>query len=675
MPAGLQVTAETSKNSLKHLFQPLRLGHKTLKHRLNFGAHTANMSVDGLPVERHHGYYLERAMGGAAMIVVEPVPVHQTGVLTRGNFRSDDDSIIPHFRKITDSCHEHGAVMIQQLYHVGAHGEWDNSFQANWSPSGLPSLHDHDGSRAMTEHQIQEVIQSFARAAKRAQMAGFDGCELMAAYNALIEQFWSSFTNRRADHYGGSFANRMNFSVELLKAIRESVGNDFIIGVCVSYDIAFPEVLSVEDLQEILAHHDERGLLDYITVGTGSYFDYEKIIPSALCGDKLSIPCVEKIREVVKNARIQAESHIRTPEVADQVIGSGVADMVSIVRGQIADPHMANKAKEGRLGDIRPCLSCNQMCWGRRYKDYWISCLINPSAGREFEWGGDRFVASKNPRTVLVVGGGPAGCEAARVAAERGHRVTLVEASGFLGGQFRLAGLQPRRAQILDYIDWFERQLNRLTVNVQFNTFCDSEMIDEFSPDVVILATGSIPSESGYQRGLPTRDKLPGIELPNVWHAEDVMNRSARLGEKTLLIDNLGTWKSIGTALYMAESGHQVTIATSFAVVGKEITRTGTDISLRERLRKLNTRFYCETSLQEWHGNRATLIDILNKEEFEKDFDSLVLSTVNTPMNELEHELNLLDTKHFEIHAIGDCLSPRQAPAAIYEGRKTSMNL
>ena len=187
-------------------------------------------------------------------------------------------------------------------------------------------------------------------------------------------------------------------------------------------------------------------------------------------------------------------------------------------------PHLAAKARDGRADDIRPCLSCNQMCWGRRYRDYWISCLINPSAGREFEWGGDRFTPAARPKTVLVVGGGVAGLEAARVAAERGHRVTLVEAAPDLGGQFRLAGMQPRRGQILDFLDWYERQLTRLQVAVRLNTPFDADDIKAFGADEVILAPGSQPAGTGFQRALPQHDALPGIARGNVWSAEEVMH-------------------------------------------------------------------------------------------------------------------------------------------------------
>jgi 2,4-dienoyl-CoA reductase-like NADH-dependent reductase (Old Yellow Enzyme family)/thioredoxin reductase len=655
-----------------HLFKPIKIGNKTLKHRLNFGAHTTNMSDDGIPGQRSLNYYLERARGGAAMIVVEPVPVHRTAVLTRGNYRPEDDCIIPHFRRITEACHEHGTVMIQQLYHVGAHCDWDNSFEPNWSPSGLPSLHDADGSHAMNQKEVEEIVESFVQAARRAKESGFDGCELMASYNALIEQFWSPFSNQRTDRYGGSFENRMRFSVALLSRIRDVVGNDFIIGMAISVDTSFPEVLSLEDQQEIARYHDERGLYDYITVGSGSYFNFPPIIPTVVHSDKLGAPLAEGIKAAVRHAKVQAESHIRTPENADYVIASHQADMVSIVRGQIADPHLANKAHNGQDEDIRPCISCNQMCWGRRHRDYWISCLINPSAGREFRWGGDRFERTNSSRKILVIGGGPAGLEVARVAAERRHHVTLVEASDKLGGQFRLAGRQPRRSQILDLLKWYEGQLKKLGVRVHYNNFVEPEEILSYDTDAVVLATGSQPSNTGYQRGLPTRQLLPGLNKPNVCAIEDVMNRSAKLGKKVLLLDDTGTWRGVGTAWVMAKNEHEVTIVTSDTYVGQGITRTATDIPLRQRLRALGLRFITESVVDEWLGHTAVIMDLTNGEKQKMSFDTLVLSTPNKPFNNLEQALIKSDK---EFYLIGDCVSARQAYAAIFEGRRLGLEL
>ena len=238
------------------LFQPLRLRHKTLANRIVFGAHTANMSEGGLPGERHRGYYEERAIGGAAMIVVEPVPVHATAVLTRGNFRHSTDEIIPHFRKVTDAVHAHGTVILHQLYHVGQHGDFDNSFMPSWSPSGLPSFHDSDGSHRMSEAEIEEIIEAFVAAARRARQSGFDGIEIFAAYHALIDQFWTPWSNRRDDRWGGSLENRTRFSCEIIRRIRRAVGDDFIIGVAVNLHPEIDVSLSIEAMQEIIAWHD-----------------------------------------------------------------------------------------------------------------------------------------------------------------------------------------------------------------------------------------------------------------------------------------------------------------------------------------------------------------------------------------------------------------------------------
>jgi len=331
--------------------------------------------------------------------------------------------------------------MIQQLYHVGAHGDADNSYHPNWSPSGGPSYHDSDGSHTMNEAEIELTIDGFVQAARRCREAGFDGVEVWAAYHALPDQFWTPFSNQRDDRWGGSLENRTRFSREIMSRVRRECGDDFIIGLAVNDEPEVPAALSRESIAEIIERHDRENLMDYVTCGTGSYFNFYKLMPTFLYGEKLGVDLAQALKGVTQHALVTAESHIRTPENADTVVGAGEADLISIVRGQIADPHLVAKAEAGRAEDIRGCLSCNQMCWGRRYRDYWISCLINPSVGREHEWGGDRFEAVEIPQRVLVVGGGPAGLEAARVAAERGHKVTLAEAAPHFGGQFRLAGI------------------------------------------------------------------------------------------------------------------------------------------------------------------------------------------------------------------------------------------
>ncbi len=549
-----------------HVFEPLQLRHRTLRSRITFGAHTANMAEGGLPGERHIGYYRERALGGAGMIVVEPVPIHRTGVLTRGNFRHSDDALIPAFRQVTDACREANpdVVLVHQLYHVGQHGDADNSFAPNWSPSGLPSYHDADGSHQMTEAEILELVGGFIAAARRAQASGFDGVEIFAAYHAVVDQFWGTWSNRRTDGWGGSFEARMRFSAAILGGIREACGEDFIVGLAVSADPASPAMPSVAELSEIVAWHDERRLMDYVTCGTGSYFDFHQIIPPSLYDQRLGEPFAAALKGVVRHALVQAESHIRTPAAAEAVIAAGHADMVSIVRGQIADPHLVAKARAGRADEVRPCISCNQLCWGRRSRDYWISCLVNPSAGREFEWGGDRFEPAAVGRRVLVVGGGPAGLEAARVAAERGHTVTLWERGTALGGQFRLAGLQPSRGQITELLAWHERRLAALGVDVRTGTEATAEAIAAFGADEVVVATGSRPARTGFQRARPMVDRLRGVDEADVVAIHDVLDGTAttRLGRRVLVLDDVNDWRGLGTALALAEAGHHVTIVT-----------------------------------------------------------------------------------------------------------------
>ncbi|BAV52827.1 N-methylproline demethylase StcD (plasmid) [Mesorhizobium loti] len=657
--------------SLKFL-SPIGLRNKSLRNRIVFGAHTANMAENGLPGARHIAYYEERARGGAAMIVVEPMPAHAATVLTRGNFRPGEDSVIPAFMQVTDAIRRHGALAIQQIYHVGSHGDSDLSYHAHWSPSGSPSYHDSDGSHVMSAAEIEETIDGFVNAARRCHEAGFDGVEVWAAYHSLLDQFWTPWSNRRDDQWGGSLENRTRLSRTILQRIREVCGPEFIVGLSISDEQDSGGVLARPDLVDIIAVHDEARLIDYVTCGTGSYFDFYKIMPTFLYPEKLGVDLAETVKKRVTHALVIAESHIRTPENAEAVIASGSADLVSIVRGQIADPHLVNKAAAGRPEDVRGCLSCNQMCWGRRSRDYWISCLVNPSAGREFEWGGDRFEKASRPGRVLVVGGGPAGLEAARVAAERGHTVMLAEASSVLGGNFRLAGLQPRRAQILELLEWYERQLRKLNVEVRLNTYVEAAQVVAEAADHVIIATGSLPPETGFQKALPQWDIMPGWERGNTFSVEAVMARQARPGKRVLLLDESGGWRGCGTAWKLADDGHEVTLITPDPMVGRELQRMAADAPLRKVLAKLAVRFVLESSILEWHGDGATVLSHLDGKRSFIEADTIVTATTNVAANSLAQELLALAVP---FHEIGDGVGPRQAPYAIFEGRKIGLAL
>jgi NADPH-dependent 2,4-dienoyl-CoA reductase/sulfur reductase-like enzyme len=520
----------------------------------------------------------------------------------------------------------------------------------------------------MTGAEVEELLEAHVAAAVRAKASGFQGVEVWAAYHSLLDQFWTPWSNQRTDQWGGSLEGRTRFSRELIERIRRACGEGFIVGLAVSYSTAYEVTLGAEALCEILDLHDRTGHVDYVTVGAGSYLEFESIIPPFTHAEKLTTPLTQQLKSVLKHAVVTSEAGVRTPENGEAIIASGLADLVSIVRGQIADPHLARKVAEGRAEDIRGCISCNQMCWGRRSRDYWISCLVNPSAGREFEWGGDRFSPSPESKDVLVVGAGPAGLEAARVAAERGHRVEIVEALPVVGGQFRLAGMQPRRGQILELMDWYERQFQKLGVRLRLNTFLEEQELTDHAAQVVILATGSLPDETGFQRWVPQEASLPGIEAGGVWSPEAVLRREARLGDAVVVYDEGGNWRGVGTAWALAEQGKKVTIVTPEAFVGKELSRTAADGVVRRRLGALGARMLAEHRLVRWHGNGVTMRSFLTGEEEVIPASALVMATTNRAFDPFPETI-----PGKVLHRIGDCAAPRLGAYAFHEGRKAGM--
>lgn len=656
------------------LFTPVKLRHRRLRNRIVFGAHTVNMGKDGLPQDRHFGYYRERARGGAGMIVVEPTPAHRTAVLTRGNFRHEDDSVIPAFRRITDECHDEGATIVHQIYHVGAHGDQDNSWEPYWSPSGTVSMHDPWGSHAMTGAEIQEVVDAFVEAARRDHESGFDGVDLFAGYNCLIDQFWSPITNRRDDQWGGSLEHRLRFAVDICEGIRKVAGDDFIIGMTISGAEPYPGGLGMEDKLEIVSWLDDRGLVDYYSVGNGSYLNrFAEIVPAFHFGMKLTETAAAQFKSVVSHALITSEARIKTPENAESILAAGRADMVSIVRGQIADPHLANKAREDRAEDIRPCISCNQLCLGRRLRDYWVSCLVNPSVAREHEWDGDSAPPADHLKEILVVGAGPAGLETARMAATRGHKVRLVERLPEIGGQFRLAAGQPERGEIGGLIAWYQTQLEKLQVRVDLRTELSAEDIRKSGADEVVLCTGSNPSRTGFQRAMPHRDRLPGVDQDNVCTVHDVLDGSFTPGTNVLLLDDINGWLPAShTALHLARQRHTVTVVTAADIAAGQMEYSHTANTTRERFWKYGVEVLTSTAVMKWEGNTATLLHLYANDEETRRFDTLVLATTNFPEDRISRALAGDD---MAVHTIGDAVAARTASMAFYEARKLALTL
>nr|MCH9663116.1 FAD-dependent oxidoreductase [Gammaproteobacteria bacterium] len=553
-------------------------------------------------------------------------------------------------------------------------GDQDNSWEPYWSPSGMPSMHDPWGSHAMREAEIEEIIEAFVSAARRDKDAGFDGVEVYAAYNCLTDQFWSPITNKRTDKWGGSLENRLRFAVEVLQRIRKMAGDDFIIGMTVSGAEPVPGGLAIEDKQEILAYLDERGLIDYVSCGTGSYLhDFSRIVPSFHFGMKLGVPDAAAYKQVLRHALVTAESRIKTPGNAEDVLAQGHSDLVSIVRAQIADPHLVNKAREGRPEDIRPCISCNQLCIGRRMRDYWASCLVNPSVARETEWNGDTPPVAASPKTVLVVGAGPAGLETARVAAERGHKVRLVERSSELGGQFRLAAGQPERGEIGGLLNWYQTQLEKLQVQIDLRQEMTAEDVVQAGADAVVICTGSKPSRNGFQRVFPHIQKLPGVDQDNVFTVHDVLDGSIVPGTNVLLLDDIdGWWPATGTALHLALQRHMVTIVTASEKAAAKLDLSLTGDTARTRMMEYGVEVLLATALKAWDGTTAELVNLYTGDMETREFDSLVLATTNTSDSTL---FEALHGKDISLHTIGDAVASRTAHMALYEARKLALTL
>jgi 2,4-dienoyl-CoA reductase-like NADH-dependent reductase (Old Yellow Enzyme family) len=418
------------------------------------------------------------------------------------------DRIIPHFQNLADAMHKHGAKIMIQITHMGRRSRWDGF---NWptlmSPSGIREPVHRATCKTIEPEEIWRVIGNYAQAARRAKAGGLDGVELSAVHQHMIDQFWSPRVNKRTDEWGGTFEGRMKFGLEVLKAVRAEVGDDFCVGMRICGDEFHPDGLSHEDMKQIAKYYDDTGMLDFIgVVGSGcdTHNTLANVIPNMSYPPEPFLHLAAGIKEVVKVPVLHAQN-IKDPNQATRILEGGYVDMVGMTRAHIADPHLIAKIKMGQIDQIKQCVGANY-CIDRQYQGLDVLCIQNAATSREYMGVPHIIEKTTGPkRKVVVVGAGPAGMEAARVAAERGHDVTLFEKKEFIGGQITIAAKAPQRDQIAGITRWYQLELARLKVDLRLGTAADVATILDLRPDVVVLAVGGIRSSSRTSTGAPPK--------------------------------------------------------------------------------------------------------------------------------------------------------------------------
>ena len=645
--------------TFRYLFTPLQIGPITVRNRITYSAHSAyyGEGVTGRLSERHVYYHAERAKGGVGLGVLEAVRVTPNTLSSGRAVGGFDQAALSDFRAVADACHKRGMPIVAQLCHMGRQMTSVETRLPLYAPSAIPCGLNREVPHAMSQAEITEVVEAFGRSARMMREAGFDGIELHGAHGYLIQQFMSPFSNCRTDEYGGSLDNRLRFAMEIIEQVSAEIGPDQVLGFRLSADEFTDGGLTLDDTQEIARRLAATGKVHYLSVSQCNYNppSFPTMIPDETFPMGAFVYLASGIKEAV-DIPVFAVGRIKDPVQAEQVLADGHADMIIMTRALIADPELPNKAREGRVDDIRLCISCNQGCVGMIHAGKPMTCLQNPAVGYEKEWGVGTTELAPVSRKVVVVGGGPAGMEAARVAAQRGHRVVLLERSDRLGGQINLVQQLPKRSDFIEVTRWREGQLRKLGVVVRLNIEATAEVLRAEGPDVVIVATGSVPD-------LPDVAGADG----NLVSAADVIAGTVSAGERVLLVDEDNHWKGAGLADYLLDRGHQVQIITSFGDIGGGIP-TVSLIPLKQRIYGKGATVTTHTTLKGIEGQAVLVIHLYSGgERWIEGVDTVVYAGPNRAEDAL---YRTLQHEFAGVFAVGDCYAHRRALAAIRDGHR-----
>jgi 2,4-dienoyl-CoA reductase-like NADH-dependent reductase (Old Yellow Enzyme family)/thioredoxin reductase len=645
--------------ALKSVLEPIKIGSCIIPNRVVFTAHGTNYG-NGSVNDKMIAYHEARARGGVGLSIIEILSVHPTSY---HSLSASDKNLVNSYQKLMKTIRPYGTKVFQQLWHAGHHAI-SLGGSPPWSPSDIPGVNERVVPHPMTLEEIQEIIDAYANAARLCEEGGLDGVELHGAHGYLIQQFMSPLTNKRTDQYGGSFDNRIRFKLEVLRAVRKAVSKDFAVGIRLS-DEAVPGGLDSEDNIRIVEKLEKERLVDYINVSMGGYLAFPKMIGGMHepMGYEISTSAPITAATSIPSVVI---GRVRTLEEADQLIKDGTADMVGMTRAHIAEPDLISKTREGREEEIRPCIACNQGCVGEvNGPQRKMACVVNTAVGKEQFLGEEKLEKVKEPKTVLVVGGGPAGLEAARIAAIRGNKVMLMEAQNKLGGTINLARIVPHLHGLYDFIHWQITEIDRLGVESQTNIYVESEEVKKISPDAVIIATGSLPRMDGIQLAIPG-EPARGLEQPHVLSSIDLLSSPGMVfGKKAVVFDDVGHYEAIGVAEYLMEKGLAVTFITSrreFAPLMEPALRSNPAL---ERLSKGDFNLITRAQLCKVNEKNVEVKYLYGGDSLFIPADIVIPVFHNKPEASLKNRL--LDFSG-DIYVVGDAKSPRFLKAAIHDG-------
>ena len=624
----------------------------------------ARMTANGLPTEQMIAYHQARAAGGAGLIITEAARVHESALSDAPAIDASSDRIIEPYRKLAHVIQSEGCKIFGQVSHSGRVNDRRRGGLRDvpYSASATPDERFHNMPRAMPLTLIEEVIEAYANAAGRFAEAGLDGIEVPASHGLLPAQFLNPRVNRRDDCYGGNLNNRLRFLNDILHRIREKIGESLVLGIRISIDELEHEGLEPDETAEICQLLDDNSALDYFNVIAGSMAGLAgsvHVVPPMMIDNAYTAPLSASIKSLIDKPVFVA-GRINQPQTAEQILSAGQADMCGMTRALISDPQMPNKTIHHQLDDIRACIACNQACIGHYHLGTSISCIQNPLTGRELEL--TNPIAAKQIKRVAIAGAGPAGLKAAVTAAENGHQVTLCELESSIGGQVKIAQLIPGRSEFGGLISNLQHEAKRAGVSIHTNTRLDKNWLEANPQDALIIATGATPF----------CPEIEGIESDRVINAWQALQQPQQAGKNVVIADWRADWVGMGAAELLAHQGCSVKLAVNGPGAGQEIQSYVRDHWLGT-LHKLGVEIIPYMRLFGIDTDTVYMQHILSNEAviFE-EINTLVLAQGHTSDNDLEHSLA---DYPIEMHLAGDCLSPRTAEEAVYEGMKAALKL